>query len=88
LSSDNGRRGAALRKGEMRKRFGAGGAEQEQGESSRSIDGRAIGTGGRRSKWIGEEDCGGMRWWEDRINPIAPPSSPFKYLVETLATAG
>jgi hypothetical protein len=53
--------------------------------SMRSSDDRAIGADGQRSKQIGEVDCGGVRWWVDRINPIAPPSVPFKYLVETLA---
>jgi hypothetical protein len=52
------------------------------------MDGRAIGLGGQRSKRIDEEDCGGVRWWADRINPIAPQSAPFKYLVKTLATLG
>jgi hypothetical protein len=63
LSSSDGRRGAASRKGEKR-------------GSARSSDGGAIDIDEQCSKWISNGRCGGARWCADRVNPNAPPCGP------------
>jgi hypothetical protein len=50
--------------------------------STRSSDGRAIDADEQRSKWSGNENCGGARWRADRINPTGPPSNSLLYLTE------
>jgi hypothetical protein len=65
-------------RGKRRSRYGSPPEEHSKRRSKRGStrysNSEAIGAGGQRSKWIGEEDCGGGRWWADRINPTTPPS--------------
>jgi hypothetical protein len=80
------------RRGKRRSGYGSTPEEHNKRRSkrgsTRSSDDRAIDANGQWNKRIREVDYGGARWREDRINPIAPPSAPFKYLAKTLAAAG